>query len=214
MPEAADDAQALPLHRSLYISAVLPASLTVSGPPSILQSFLDATPQITHVKLSLGAPFHAPHLPNPLNETLLGLQDNLQGFSEIANGDFYALLSEVTTNIFQKRLDLVATCTTIQQHHPHALTVIGPTGLMGALKTTLRSSAVSQYRPDDESCVTDANRIAIVGMSGRVPGAEDAEEFWDLLMAGKDMCEEVSCECRLSMPFDLTQFYSDPLRSV
>lgn len=35
-------------------------------------------------------------------------------------------------------------------------------------------------------------QIAIVGMSCRVPGANDADELWRLLEEGKDMCEEVS----------------------
>lgn len=36
------------------------------------------------------------------------------------------------------------------------------------------------------------NQIAIVGMSCRVPGADDADELWKLLKEGRDMCEEVS----------------------
>lgn len=35
-------------------------------------------------------------------------------------------------------------------------------------------------------------QVAIVGMSCRVPGANDADELWQLLKEGKDMCEEVS----------------------
>ncbi|SPO31980.1 related to polyketide synthase [Ustilago trichophora] len=34
-------------------------------------------------------------------------------------------------------------------------------------------------------------QIAIIGMSCRVPGASDAEELWQLLKEGKDMCEEI-----------------------
>lgn len=40
------------------------------------------------------------------------------------------------------------------------------------------------------------NQIAIVGMSCRVPGANDADELWRLLKEGHDMCEEVSPNCR------------------
>lgn len=36
------------------------------------------------------------------------------------------------------------------------------------------------------------NQIAVIGMSCRVPGAEDADELWAMLKQGKDMCEEVS----------------------
>lgn len=35
-------------------------------------------------------------------------------------------------------------------------------------------------------------QVAIVGMSCRVPGANDADELWKILKEGKDMCQEVS----------------------
>jgi acyl transferase domain-containing protein len=35
------------------------------------------------------------------------------------------------------------------------------------------------------------NDIAIVGMACRFPGADTVEEFWELLCAGKSMCEEL-----------------------
>ncbi|SAM86458.1 related to polyketide synthase [Ustilago bromivora] len=34
-------------------------------------------------------------------------------------------------------------------------------------------------------------QVAIVGMSCRVPGANDADELWKLLKEGKDMCQEI-----------------------
>ncbi|MEU9201095.1 amino acid adenylation domain-containing protein [Streptomyces sp. NPDC048332] len=34
--------------------------------------------------------------------------------------------------------------------------------------------------------------VAIVGMSGRFPGARDADEFWDLLVSGRDAVSKVS----------------------
>lgn len=35
-------------------------------------------------------------------------------------------------------------------------------------------------------------QVAIIGMSCRVPGADDSDELWQLLKDGKDMCETVS----------------------
>ncbi|SPO31866.1 related to polyketide synthase [Ustilago trichophora] len=34
-------------------------------------------------------------------------------------------------------------------------------------------------------------QIAVIGLSCRVPGANDAEQLWQLLKEGKDMCEEI-----------------------
>ena len=38
---------------------------------------------------------------------------------------------------------------------------------------------------------SDGNAIAIVGISGRYPGADDLDAFWDNLVAGKDMVREI-----------------------
>ncbi|EST06961.1 Acyl transferase [Kalmanozyma brasiliensis GHG001] len=35
------------------------------------------------------------------------------------------------------------------------------------------------------------NQIAIIGMSCRVPGAQDADELWAMLKQGRDMCEDI-----------------------
>ena len=33
--------------------------------------------------------------------------------------------------------------------------------------------------------------IAVVGMSGRFPGADNLEDFWNILERGQDLCREV-----------------------
>ena len=38
---------------------------------------------------------------------------------------------------------------------------------------------------------TDKSKIAIIGMSGRFPGADSVDAFWDLLEKGLDVCKEV-----------------------
>lgn len=38
---------------------------------------------------------------------------------------------------------------------------------------------------------TDKSKIAIIGMSGRFPEADDPEQFWDLLRSGLDVVKEV-----------------------
>lgn len=34
------------------------------------------------------------------------------------------------------------------------------------------------------------SKIAVIGISGRYPGAEDNREFWELLVQGRDVCKE------------------------
>ncbi|KAG8156824.1 hypothetical protein KVR01_013237 [Diaporthe batatas] len=45
-------------------------------------------------------------------------------------------------------------------------------------------------------------RIAIVGMSGRGPGSDNVEEFWDLIMSKKDLCSEIPKD-----RFDIDEYF-------
>lgn len=49
-----------------------------------------------------------------------------------------------------------------------------------------------------------SGRIAIVGASGRGPGSNNIDEFWDLIMKKRDMCSEVPKE-----RFDIDEFYCE-----
>jgi hypothetical protein len=46
--------------------------------------------------------------------------------------------------------------------------------------------------------VADSNLIAITGMSGRFPGAENLDQFWESLQAGENLYKEVY---QLHIPF-------------
>ena len=47
--------------------------------------------------------------------------------------------------------------------------------------------------------------IAIIGMSGRFPGARNIDELWRILVTGQDMVQEIPAE-----RFDWRQYYGDP----
>ncbi len=51
--------------------------------------------------------------------------------------------------------------------------------------------------------------IAIIGMSGRFPGARTVEAFWQLLKEGQDVVEEVPLS-----RFDWRAFYGDPVKAA
>ena len=48
--------------------------------------------------------------------------------------------------------------------------------------------------------------IAIIGMSGRFPGARNIEELWRILVTGQEMVQEIPAE-----RFDWRMYYGDPL---
>lgn len=49
-----------------------------------------------------------------------------------------------------------------------------------------------------------SGRIAIVGASGRGPGSDNIDEFWDLIMSKRDMCSEVPKD-----RFDIDEYYCE-----
>src|SRR5204862_1690671 len=54
-----------------------------------------------------------------------------------------------------------------------------------------RRFAVAANRPDETSGIKNTEPIAIVGLSGRYPGARDIEAYWLNLRDGKDCIIEV-----------------------
>jgi len=78
------------------------------------------------------------------------------------------------------------------------LTVIGPTNHLAAIRQALKIRGI-EFRINQHNTATDnessrggSDLVAIVGMSGRFPGSETAEGFWEDLVAGKCHIKEVS----------------------
>lgn len=82
------------------------------------------------------------------------------------------------------------------------LFVAGPTGFTSLVQDALQVGKISTNTVQDASIVphVDGKRegselVAIVGISGRFPGGENLQQFWNTLAQGCDLHEEV----RLSM---------------
>jgi hypothetical protein len=77
------------------------------------------------------------------------------------------------------------------------LTMMGPTNHLGSIKHALKTCRI-EYQLNQPSVVmsnemarSGSDLIAIVGMSGRFPGSETVEGFWEDLIAGKCHIKEV-----------------------
>jgi hypothetical protein len=200
----------------VYISAESPLSLTVSGPPALLERF------ITHPKLSgwkkarlpVFAAFHAPHLPRVDSASLIdssillagSVPENTALFS-CSTGTPYSgitlaeLFPHIVADILENKLfdertiesalrDLgggLRTTTTVD--------IFGPAGAnslrRAAEQVGLGNVDIRTFQSPTSSETASSAGIAIVGMAGRFPGCEDLEGFWDLLKAGKDVHREV-----------------------
>lgn len=95
------------------------------------------------------------------------------------------------------------------------LTVIGPSYMTKSLKETLQW--------DQKTCLSDWNLIhqnenisgsfAIVGMSGRFPGSDNLDAFWNVLEDGLDLHREVCWRCQYLDIWSAMKIFIDVIRS-
>ncbi|PCE28606.1 hypothetical protein BWP39_00005, partial [Paraburkholderia acidicola] len=89
--------------------------------------------------------------------------------------------------------------------------VIQPAPVIAAVSPALESAPVAAAIPATPDPTTapaaDTDDIAIIGMSGRLPMAEDLDHYWDNLLAGRDCISEIPAD-----RWDWREIYGDPLR--
>ena len=73
-----------------------------------------------------------------------------------------------------------------------------------ARKSLAELKNIAENASQSKNNVFDKNAIAIVGMSGRYPGAKDIYEYWDLLEEGKEGIREIP-----KSRWDMSKYY-DP----
>ncbi|KAI0433456.1 hypothetical protein F5Y09DRAFT_298970 [Xylaria sp. FL1042] len=202
-----NDSRLLPDLKHVYVSAHSASSLTLSGPPTLLRAFLSSRTFCAARKLPLpiyGA-YHAEHLPlpdldyiigdSPLLERLFPASGLLLQARATQPQSFREILRLTLQEILQKPLDLDDDIRTITHRTANCevhLTSIGPAH-MSSLERTLWPKHVSRlgsrqlYPPEVEPPRLNTDEsIAVVGMAGRFPGAENVDELWEALVKGKD----------------------------
>lgn len=213
--------QNIPPLKVAYISAVTPSSCTVSGPPATLDAFFsnkDSTKPA--IQLPIGAPFHATHVPFDTtsflrhignNETLhLGVRRPLlsphtgQPYEATTFLELVPLvLQDIFVHSINESLVFAACKHQISEDVAVNMSSIVASGLHRRLDNYLslattssrpRSPSPTQQQSSTNSRTTSSvkgNEIAIVGMSGRFPGASSLAAFWDVLAAGTDLSREI-----------------------
>jgi acyl transferase domain-containing protein/acyl carrier protein len=234
--ETFNRSQALPVHKTVFIGAQSEAGLTLTGPPSVLNRFLEETVCMKVLQkrtLPIYGLFHAPHLPLPDLPTILGVSDlwNRQtapavqsslilsscNLSNAGDNTLRELLSVVITDILRQPLDLnLIVQRTQSQARGHAVRFvsIGPahTGLFKRslpVVETERFGSPKLPSADQVSTKHDyRDAIAVVGMACRTPGAQNVDELWELFLEGRDMHRQVPPD-----RFDIKTHY-DPTGKV
>ncbi|KAI0877071.1 hypothetical protein GGS24DRAFT_512251 [Hypoxylon argillaceum] len=202
-----NDSRIIPGLKRVYVSAYSASSVTLSGPPTLLQAFISSGTLRAARKLPLpiyGA-YHAEHLPLPDLDYIMGdsplLERPVQATGSILHPKttqpqpFRELLQLVLQDVLQQPLDLDNIIRYISRDtadHDVHLTSIGP-ARMSSLERALQPSHVSrlgsrqlQSPQSNLPLLDNSDSIAVVGMAGRFPGAESVDELWKTLVEGKD----------------------------
>ncbi|KAF2149698.1 polyketide synthase [Myriangium duriaei CBS 260.36] len=170
--------------------------------------------------IGLLAAFHAPHLycEEDIEWVLATISHKNRSYNSVAvpvlssvtgklvwTGSFRSLLDKALKAclIQPLRLDLVnqEIATTMRAQGATEIEVIAfattaALTLLQPLKSIDQNIKLTDWTPPREKShetsdeCHDDMKIAVVGMSGRFPEAENIDEFWDLLSKGLDVCQE------------------------
>ena len=212
--------QNLPSHKHAYISAFSSTWCTVSGPPSVLTRLWcssNAIGQAPRLGLPADAAVHSPHLPFLDTDKIFAqsamflttpVPDRVRIISPY-DGEPYSssnlrdLLLAMIQDISYNHMDLVQTfqkaASGFRGVKDVDLMVIGPTAHASSVQTALEENGLNVNVTNSiEDLVSHVSKrdgsglIAVVGMSGRFPGSENIQAFWESLQLGQDFHCEVS----------------------
>jgi iterative type I PKS product template protein len=169
-----------------------------------------------HKTISVYGPYHAPHLYSQfdISQVVGGFStkqpsQRMPLFSgtgnSVENGNFAALLETAVRQVLLEPIQWNAILDELQAWLRNAnptsfnvvpigtsadqliYTALGQTSLRTLVLTT--QAQVRLIHPEAEASFANPKKpkLAIVGMSGRFPGAKDNEAFWDLLYQGLDV---------------------------
>lgn len=190
--------------------------MTVSGPPATLIKLFQTTDLLnsaSKLPLPVSVAVHAPHLPIPDVDIIIGntisSSQKLSKSCLLSNhtakpyhaDNLRSLLSLVIDDILQNVLylsDLVdATIARLHRGCDVILTCLGPTNQTQLVQT---SCAAAGYKviitnhadpPLPTQVREGSGCIAIVGMSGRFPRADNVHAYWKNLLEGAELHEKV-----------------------
>ncbi|KAF4455874.1 Type I Iterative Polyketide synthase (PKS) [Fusarium albosuccineum] len=199
-----------------YTSATTPTHITLSGPPSVLQRFIQDQ-QLNSHELPIQTPYHAPHIMDSSSIDKI-IEDNLctnslhltyispsSGTPAIGD-DYKSIIKTVIEDslINQVRWDSILEETTksLIQSGFESCKILPFSSNATQLLSTAMSRADLAIEVGKVLEVPAASgsaqhghfsdsKIAIIGYSGRFPDSASNEAFWDLLRAGKDAHREV-----------------------
>ncbi|GIJ99615.1 type I iterative polyketide synthase [Aspergillus viridinutans] len=210
--------KSLPRMSRPYISAYAPNGLTVSGPPSILGELRQSSvfARVACKSIPIHAPYHAPLLfakddideivDSTINGNWASYIVQLPVISSATGrliwaGNFRALVQSAIEDVLlqpihwlkvQDGIKTILPSTSMVNYEVIPMATQADPLLSRILQQPVMNPipALSETQQDPPTPNNKA-KIAIVGMSGRFPGASNAEALWELLSQGLDLCKEV-----------------------
>lgn len=215
------DDQGVPKASRPYISYITPNNVTISGPPSVLESLAKSSPfsETKVAKVSVFAPYHTSHLYSEVDvEAILAASDSkvlksytpkTPVFSDVTGevieaatlGDLLRIaLREILMEPIRWDKLLKGTSAELSKANVTYATIM-PFIANGSqhLASALSQAGIPSVKIDAENtnpniqphARAQQSKIAIVGYSGRFPDAASTTKFWEILHLGKDVHREI-----------------------
>ena len=208
------------------ISAPLQNRPLHCGPPTLLQQLYlnpEALPGSRKAFLPISGPFHAQNVASPDLDEILGcspIWDNRIPrevlIMSTATGEFLKecytirdLLRTALVEILRLPINLISVRDRLKGYlkgRKFSLVTLGPHGIDRYLEKALAFPSTGEMKPSlslrASSCTmidAETDSIAIIAVSGRFPGADSVEAFWDLLQHGvREVCHVVHLHFRVT----------------
>ncbi|KAF7919153.1 uncharacterized protein EAE98_009473 [Botrytis deweyae] len=207
-----------PKPRWAYAGVSTKSWTTVFGPPSTLQNLCPAI-DVPHKLLTSANAVHAPHLVQldisfilgdspvlgyaiPHTSLLVSVSTGLPYPAVSLRELLHAIVDDIAHKpmCIDKTVEGLASIVSPDRDSEITLTTLGPcshTGMVQKILSSFFSTVhISAHIGSHEGSDTTNSRgrssdIAVIGMSGRFPLAEDVEEFWKVLQAGHALHETI-----------------------
>lgn len=204
----------IPTVHKVAVGVISKSWVTLVGPASSLRrlnDFSDVLRKAPQVPADAGVPAHAPFMAGVDADQVLGhspLLDRPLDWAKVVmvtpSGDcqprkfdsLRSLLCDIFDDILMRPLlvDKTIESSISQLHRSGSVSIheVGSTTHMPLVLKTLASAGISYdvvppYQPPPLGTTPTrgiSDRVAVVGMSGRFPGSDNVDEFWDELMGG------------------------------
>ena len=202
----------LPRSHIAYISAISHDSCTISGPPSTIERLFSVSSKLLlarKIKLPISAAFHASHLAPASYRNFIGPTSILKNFWIKKSSRLYSsstgkvwlghnlsdILERVVHDILYKPLQWTKTIQSVIRQidtENVELQVIGSGNAAKSLKVALETNGFNvTFVACGQTQRLGSQDIAITGMSGRFPGANNLHDFWKILVSGREMHRKV-----------------------